>query len=215
MFKVEKDGEGIAELKKKVMKDVENVQKHLSTEGVYLVAASLGSLEAVLEYLTQHNIKVFKVAIGAIHKKDVTKASTMLHHRKEYSTILAFGVKVTNDVIEWAEELGVKIISDEIIFHLHQKYLNHYNAINEQRKSEFGSKLVYPCVVKMVPGCLFKKSDPIIVGVKVLEGTLKRGTPLAVFKEKKFIGVLGQVLSIQINNSETKQATAGLSLFMC
>ncbi|KAG5598536.1 hypothetical protein H5410_029906 [Solanum commersonii] len=46
--------------------------------------------------------------IGPVHKKDVMKASVMLEKKKEYATILAFDVKVTQEARELSDELGVK-----------------------------------------------------------------------------------------------------------
>ncbi|KAG5590906.1 hypothetical protein H5410_041420 [Solanum commersonii] len=41
---------------------------------------------------------------GLVHKKDVMKASVMLEKKKEYATILAFDVKVTQEARELSDE---------------------------------------------------------------------------------------------------------------
>uniref|UniRef100_M1ATG2 Translation initiation factor if-2 n=1 Tax=Solanum tuberosum TaxID=4113 RepID=M1ATG2_SOLTU len=56
--------------------------------------------------------------IGPVHKKDVMKASVMLEKKKEYATILAFDVKVTQEAQELSDELGVKVFMADIIYHL-------------------------------------------------------------------------------------------------
>ncbi|KAH0642243.1 hypothetical protein KY290_033841 [Solanum tuberosum] len=48
------------------------------------------------------------ISPGPVHKKDVMKASVMLEKKKEYATILAFDVKVTQEAQELSDELGVK-----------------------------------------------------------------------------------------------------------
>lgn len=69
-------------------------------EGVYVQSSTLGSLEALLEFLKAQKIPVFiirffgyfnplimqysNVNIGPVHKKDVQKASAMLEHNAEY-----------------------------------------------------------------------------------------------------------------------------------
>ena len=45
-----------------------------SKPGVCVQASTLGSLEALLEFLKSMNIPVCSINIGPIHKKDVLKA---------------------------------------------------------------------------------------------------------------------------------------------
>ena len=39
---------------------------------------------------------------------------------------------------------------------------------------------VFPCVLKIMPTCVFNKKDPIVLGVEVVDGIAKIGTPLCV-----------------------------------
>jgi len=52
------------------------------------------------------NILVSAIGIGPVHKKDVMKASGMLEKKPEYSTILAFDVKVSPEARELADKLS-------------------------------------------------------------------------------------------------------------
>lgn len=71
-----------------------------SREGVCVQASTIGSLEALLEFLKESKISVCNVSIGPVHKKDVMKAMKVLaldekNRKKEFATILAFDVRVT------------------------------------------------------------------------------------------------------------------------
>ena len=69
-----------------------------SSDGVCVQASTLGSLEALLEFLRTSKISVCSISIGPVYKKDVLKASKVLAQekvKKEYATILAFDVRVT------------------------------------------------------------------------------------------------------------------------
>jgi translation initiation factor 5B len=45
--------------------------------------------------------------------------------------------------------------------------------IKEEKKKESADEVVFPCVLKILPNCIFNKKDPIILGVNIVEGTLK------------------------------------------
>ena len=66
--------------------------------GVCVQASTLGSLEALLEFLKTMKIPVTSINIGPVHKKDALKAMKSIagdHREKEYATILAFDVRIT------------------------------------------------------------------------------------------------------------------------
>jgi translation initiation factor 5B len=89
-----------------------------------LQASTLGSLEALLLYLSTHEppVPVASVGLGPLHKKDITTASVMLEHKREFATVLAFDVKVTAEARAAAEELGVRIFTADIIYHLTDQF---------------------------------------------------------------------------------------------
>ena len=70
-------------------------------DGVCVQASTLGSLEALLEFLRTSKIPVVSVAIGPVHKNNVLKAQKALINedaskiKKEFACILAFDVRIT------------------------------------------------------------------------------------------------------------------------
>ncbi|XP_015751066.1 PREDICTED: eukaryotic translation initiation factor 5B-like, partial [Acropora digitifera] len=101
----------------------------LSDRGVYVQASTLGSLEALLEFLRTSKIPYSGVNIGPVHKKDIMKSSTMLEHDGQYAVVLAFDVRIERDAQEMADSLGVKIFSADIIYHLFDKFTA-YREVN-------------------------------------------------------------------------------------
>ena len=167
----------LEEIKRLAMEDMESVLSRIdkSGEGVCVQASTLGSLEALLEFLKSPavQIPVSSISIGPVHKKDVMKASVMLERKKEYATILAFDVKVTPEAREYAEEVGVKIFMADIIYHLFDQFKAYIENIKEEKRREAADEAVFPCVLKIIPNCVFNKKDPIVLGVDVLEGIAK------------------------------------------
>lgn len=94
-------------------------------EGVCVQASTLGSLEALLEFLKSDAVRipVSGINIGPVHKKDVMRASVMLEKkRKKFAVILAFDVPVTREARELADDVGVKIFTADIIYHLFDQF---------------------------------------------------------------------------------------------
>lgn len=112
------------EISEEIMSDLADLLKSLdkSGKGVSVQASTLGSLEALLAFLKQMKIPVFNINIGPVHKKDVMRASIMLEHQKEYATMLCFDVEVEKEAQKMADELGVRIFTAEIIYHLFDQF---------------------------------------------------------------------------------------------
>ncbi|WMV19558.1 hypothetical protein MTR67_012943 [Solanum verrucosum] len=201
----------VEDIKEAAMEDMKSVMSRIdkSGEGVYVQASTLGSLEALLEFLKtpEVSIPVSGIGIGPVHKKDVMKASVMLEKKKEYATILAFDVKVTQEARELSDELGVKVFMADIIYHLFDQFKAYIDTIKEEKKKEVAEEAVFPCVLKIVPNCVFNKKDPIVLGVDVLEGIVRIGSPICI-PQKDFIDI-GRIASIENNHKPVDSAKKG------
>ncbi|XP_067889992.1 eukaryotic translation initiation factor 5B [Heterodontus francisci] len=179
----------------------------LEDKGVYVQASTLGSLEALLEYLRASSVPYAGINIGPVHKKDVMKASAMLEHDPQYSVILAFDVKIERDSQELADTLGVRIFSAEIIYHLFDAFSKYRQDYKKQKQEEFKHVAVFPSKLRIIPQFIFNSRDPIVMGVAVEAGLLKQGTPVCV-PSKNFIDI-GIVTSIEVNHKQVDVARKG------
>mmetsp|Transcript_28034 Transcript_28034/g.34117 ORF Transcript_28034/g.34117 Transcript_28034/m.34117 type:complete len:831 (+) Transcript_28034:279-2771(+) len=203
------------DIKSEVMSDLTNLTSKLSTDkkGVMVQASTLGALEALLQFLreeTKPPIPVSAVGIGAVHKRDVTKISIMNEKGcPEYATILAFDVVIEREAREHANENGVRIFTADIIYHLFDQFTRFMEELQEQRRTEAAAVAVFPSICKILPQHIFNTKDPIIIGVEVVEGILKVGTPLCV----PALGGLyvGKVISIECNGKTEDIARKGTS----
>eukprot|EP00979_Chaetoceros_neogracilis_P018115 scaffold10552_cov276-Chaetoceros_neogracile.AAC.19 len=204
------------DIKAEVMSDLTSIQNKLNTDkvGVMVQASTLGALEALLQFLreeTKPPIPVSAVGIGGIHKRDVTRISIMNEKGKsEYATILAFDVDISNEARDHAKEMGVRIFTADIIYHLFDQFTRFMENLMEQRRQEAAAVAVFPSVVRILPQHVFNQKDPIIVGVEIVEGILKVGTPLCI----PALGGLhvGKVTSIEANGKEQETARKGVSV---
>jgi translation initiation factor 5B len=115
------------------------------------------------------------------------QAGIMLEKAKEYAVMLCFNVKVDREAQAYADEVGVRIFTAEIIYHLFDDFTAHMARLTEQRKEDAKLLAVFPCVLK--PVAVFNKKDPIVVGVDVVEGSLRMTTPIAAVKHNPVTNV--------------------------
>ena len=99
------------DLMDEVMSDLTTLLNSIdkSGRGVCVQASTLGSLEALLDFLKSSKIPVSGINIGPVHKKDVMRAATMLEKAKELACILCFDVTVDKDAERLAEEMGIRL----------------------------------------------------------------------------------------------------------
>lgn len=204
------------DIKAEVMSDLSSLQSKLSTDkkGVMVQASTLGALEALLQFLredTKPPIPVSAIGIGTVHKRDVTKISIMNEKGcSEYATILAFDVPIEREAREHAEEMKVRIFTAEIIYHLFDQFTRFMEDLKEKRREEAAAVAVFPSINKILPQHIFNQKDPIIVGMEVVEGILKVGTPLCAPNRGGLF--IGKVTSIEMNGKEQETARKGQSV---
>ncbi|CAI9572302.1 unnamed protein product, partial [Staurois parvus] len=179
----------------------------LEEKGVYVQASTLGSLEALLEFLKTSEVPYAGINIGPVHKKDVMKASVMLEHDPQYAVILAFDVRIEREAQEMADSLGVRVFSAEIIYHLFDAFTKYRQDYKKQKQEEFKHIAVFPCKIRILPQFIFNSRDPIVMGVIIEAGQVKQGTPICV-PSKNFVDI-GIITSIEINHKPVDVARKG------
>ncbi|XP_078601421.1 eukaryotic translation initiation factor 5B-like isoform X2 [Branchiostoma floridae x Branchiostoma japonicum] len=176
--------------------------------GVYVQASTLGSLEALLEFLKTSKIPFAGINIGPVHKKDVMKASIMLEHDSQYAVILAFDVRVERDAQELADSLGIRIFTADIIYHLFDSFMKYRDDMKKQKQEELRHVAIFPCKLRILPNCVFNSRDPIVVGVNVEAGVVRQGSLICVKKDDKVLD-LGVVTSLEVNHKQVDMARKG------
>ena len=214
---VQEPEDDLDELKEEVLSDMKNVMGRIDKtgEGVYVQASTLGSLEALLEFLKSDAVKipVAGIAIGPVNKRDVMGASVM-HERKrpEFATILAFDVPVTAEATKMAKELDVRIMTADIIYHLFDQFTAYMAEIKQKKKDAAAELVSFPCELKIMPNCIFNKRDPIVVGVDVVRGIARVGTQICI-PSQGFMDI-GKIASMELNHKQVDKATPGQSVAM-
>lgn len=182
-----------------IQKEVSEVLIETDDEGIVIKADSLGSLEALIKLLKEHNVPIRQASIGNITKKDIAEAGSNYNKDPTKSVILAFNIK-TDQIIE-----SVKIISSDVIY----KIIEDYEKWKKQKTCEMQSSILdnvtRPCKFKVMKGYVFRQSDPAIAGCDILAGTLKVGMPIMNEKGER----ISEVKGIQADKDKLEKAEAG------
>ncbi|MBW9140490.1 MAG: translation initiation factor IF-2 [Candidatus Aramenus sp.] len=196
--------EKIDEYKKLIEEELAKVRFQKNVTGIVVKADSLGALESLVDALEKKGIPVRLADIGPISKRDVIEAEMSAKEVEEYAIIAAFRVKPLPGV----ETGKVKLIYNDIIYQLIDDVEKYINDVRESRKRKTLDTLILPGKIKILPGYVFRRSDPVIVGVKVLGGIIRPKFPL-INKEGKRVG---EVLQIQDNKKSVDRATQGMEV---
>jgi translation initiation factor 5B len=193
----------------RVTADVAKTLKQVDTsgEGVLVQASTLGSLEALICHMSRGdvNMKISQLAIGPVHKKDIMAIARMADRAPQYAVVLAFNVPVTPEARAAAAENKVTIFEAEIIYNLTDAYARFLADLKKRDVAAARAKVTWPAQVKVTD--IFRRQKPMIIGVKVLVGHLKKGTPLQVAVDR---GVLvGSVEGLKVNDADVDDAPAG------
>ncbi|KAK0750996.1 hypothetical protein B0T18DRAFT_401508 [Schizothecium vesticola] len=203
-----------SDLEDEVESDLANLFSRVerSGRGVSVQASTLGSLEALLDFLKDCKIPVANVGIGPVFKRDVMQCGTMLEKAKDYAAMLCFDVKIDKEAQAYADENGIKIFTADIIYHLFDQFNKHMEELTEKKKEESKLLAVFPCVLSTV--AVFNKTGPIVIGVDVIDGQLRLNTPIAAVKTNTVTGAkevvsLGRVTSIERDHKQVPVCKKG------
>lgn len=192
----------IEKIKKEIQKEVEEVEFSLNIDGVVVKADTLGSLEALVKMLKDNNIPIRKAGIGIVTKQDVIEADTV--KEEERRVIIGFNVGMLPEAENLARSFQIKTFFNVIIYQLIEDYKKWFNESKERKKMAKLERLVRPCRLRILPGLVFRNSDPAVFGVEILSGVLKPNTPMKIEKTGKNVGKVDQIQKEGKNINECK-----------
>lgn len=180
------------------MPAVESDKKSLNLILKVDVLGSLEAIEQVLKVLPQEKVflRILKAEVGTINESDVklsigTKAK-----------IVGFRVKINPIAQNLAQREKVTIMTFDIIYELAQ-------AVRQILEKKVAPEVVRVDLgkVKVLVIFLIEKSRQI-VGGKVIEGVVKRGASLEVYRNEEKVGK-GKIIELQRNKKEIDEVGKG------
>lgn len=188
-----------------VSEEVQQIKIATDLDGIILKTDALGSLEAIADSLKRNEVPIKLADVGDVSRRDVTEATVVKERDPLHGVILAFNVKVLPDAEEEAKNRDVRIFNERTIYSLIDGYIQWLKQEDEARLEEEFSRLIKPAKVKFLPGYVFRKAKPAVIGVEVLAGTIKPKQMLS----KEDGRNVGEILQIQDKGKAASEATVG------
>ncbi len=174
-------------------------------EGVIIRADALGSLEAIISIFSAAKVPVHSAKIGSVSKRDVSEAKAIAEKDKLKGVIFAFNVPTQPEVERECNDNNVKLFQENVIYNLLEGYERWVEEEKAAEKKKAFTELAYPAKIQLLPGHCFRVNSPMICGVEILEGKLKKGSQLINDKGEE----IGELQVIQHERKEVDSATKG------
>jgi len=200
-----KDASSRKAIKERILSEVEEVRVKKDLSGVVVKSDALGSLEALTTSLEASKIPVRLADVGDVSRRDVVEAKAV-HVKDPYlGVVLAFGVKLLPDAEEEIALSKIPIFKGDVLYHVLEEYSRWVDAQRLAGAKAEMDLLIRPGKIKLLKGFVFRRSDPAIVGVEVLDGIIKPKYPLINSSGRR----IGQVVRIQDQGKDVGEAGAG------
>lgn len=172
--------------------EIQRIRIDTDSSGVILKADTLGSLEALVDFLKAEKVHIRKADIGTVSKRDIIDAAIVKDSDPLSAAILAFNTKVLPDAKEEAFNAEIDIFESEVIYRLIETYLEWVKKKQEEFKTLEFDQLVKPGKLLFLPQYIFRRSDPAVIGVRVLSGMIRPKIKV-LNEEGKLIGIVRQI----------------------
>jgi translation initiation factor 5B len=192
-------------VKEKILAEVEEVRVKKDLSGVVVKSDALGSLEALTTSLEASKIPVRLADVGDVSRRDVVEAKAVRVKDPYLGVVLAFGVKLLPDAEEEIATSKIPIFKGDVLYHVLEEYSRWVDAQRLAGAKAEMDLLIRPGKIKLLKGFVFRRNDPAIVGVEVLDGIIKPKYPLINSSGKR----IGQVVRIQDQGKDVGEAVAG------
>jgi translation initiation factor 5B len=201
------DPEKLEEVKQRVKDELQSIRIKTDKSGAVLKADTLGSLEAVTQFLQERHVPVRAADVGPIVKRDVIEGHASGDSDPLNAVVLGFNVKISPEIEDLAAEMGVEIFINEVIYRLYDEYYAWLIVKREQAKAESLGAVIRPGKLELMPEYVFRHNNPAVVGVRV-HGLVKPKTGLINEQGKR----VGMILQIQDRSVSIEEAKDGMEV---
>jgi translation initiation factor 5B len=194
------------EVESRIIKEMSEIHVNLASDGLVIKADTIGALEALCKELEAKGFGVMRADVGPVSRHDLIETETIKN--PYYRALLCFNTQILPDAAEMIKNplyTQVKVFEGKVIYQLIDQYVtwrDEQKRLSEQKRFEH---VVMPAKIRLLPDCVFRQSNPAVVGVRVLGGKLRSDIDLVTPDGKK----VGHLKTMQLRGENIREADAG------
>jgi translation initiation factor 5B len=192
-------------VKDQIRREMEEIKVKLSPEGLMIKADTIGALEAICNELDAKDIGVMRAEVGPVSRHDLIETETI--RNQIYRVLLAFNTPLLPDATDMVKDpaFPVRVFEGRVIYKLVDDYIAWRDELQRTAEKQKFEQIVMPAKIRVLPHCIFRQSNPAVVGVRVLAGTLRSDVNLIRLDNRK----VGHLKTLQCNQENIREAHAG------
>ncbi len=197
------------EVEARIKKEMTEIHVNLSDEGITIKADTIGALEALCQELEGKEIGVMRAEVGPVSRLDLIETETVKNPM--FRVLLSFNTPILPDAAEMIKNplyTQVKVFDGRIIYQLIDQYVEWRDEQKRLQEKQRFEHVVMPAKIRLLPDCVFRQSNPAVVGVRVLGGKLRSDVDLIKTDGKK----VGHLKTIQLRQEAIREADPGLEV---
>jgi len=197
------------EVEAKIKKEMTEIHVILADEGIVIKADTIGALEALCKELEGKGIGVMRAEVGPVSRHDLIDTETIKN--PVFRVLLSFNTPILPDAADMIKNplyTQVKVFEGRVIYQLIDQYLEWRDDQKRLLEKQRFEHIVMPAKIRLLPDCVFRQSNPAVVGVRVLGGKLRSDVNLIRTDGKK----VGHLKSMQLRQESIREADAGLEV---
>jgi translation initiation factor 5B len=197
------------EVEARIKKEMTEIHVKLADEGIVIKADTIGALEALCKELEGKGIGVMRAEVGPVSRHDLIDTETIKN--PVFHVLLSFNTQILPDAAEMIKNplyTQVKVFEGRVIYQLIDQYLAWRDEQKRLQEKQRFEHIMMPAKIRLIPDCVFRQSNPAVVGVRVLGGKLRSDVNLVRTDGKK----VGHLKSMQLRQEAIREADAGLEV---
>ncbi|MDD1685034.1 MAG: translation initiation factor IF-2 [Methanoregula sp.] len=197
------------EVEVRIKKEMTEIHVNLSEEGIAIKADTIGALEALCKELEGKGIGVMRAEVGPVSRLDLIETETI--RNPMFRVLLCFNTPILPDAADMLRNplyTQVKVFEGRVIYQLIDQYVAWRDEQKRLMEKQRFEHVVMPAKIRLLPDCVFRQSNPAVVGVRVLGGKLRSDVDLIKPDGKK----VGHLKTMQLRQESIREADAGLEV---
>jgi translation initiation factor 5B len=197
------------ELSARIRKEMQEIHVNLAEEGIVIKADTIGALEALCKELEAKQIPVMRAQVGPVSRHDLIETETSKNAMLR--VLLSFNTPILPDAAEIIKDplyTQVKVFSGQVIYQIIDQYVEWRDEQKRIAEKAQFEHVMMPAKIRLMPDCVFRQSNPAVVGVRVLGGKLRPDVDLVTRDGKK----MGHLKTIQLRQETIREADEGLEV---